>query len=139
MFIRKRLQELSNISPLHALKGYVKLTTCNLSCQNSFSFALSKNGNSRTWCTKMYLRIGSSESRGETSPKSDLKGAPKRCNAVGEFSSVISYLTCWDMSSRFRSGFLLGTPRKGGRGGGTVLLLPCKQCAFCLFGMRGDG
>jgi len=79
------------------------LTTCNLSCQNSFSFALSRKGNSRTWWTKRYRRIGSSESKGETSPKSDLKGAPNLCNAVGELSSVISNLTCWDMSSRFRS------------------------------------
>jgi hypothetical protein len=51
----------------------------------------------------MYLRIGRSESNGETSPKSDLNGAPNLCNAVGELSSVISNLTCWEMSSRFKS------------------------------------
>ena len=51
----------------------------------------------------MYLKIGRSESRGETSPKSDLKGAPNRCRAVGEFNSVISNLVCWAISSRFRS------------------------------------
>lgn len=28
-------------------------TTWSLSCQNSFSFALSRKGNSRIWCTKM--------------------------------------------------------------------------------------
>ena len=77
--------------------------TCNLSCQNSFSFALSKNGNSRTWCTKMYRKIGRSLSNGDTSPKSLLKGAPKRWRAVGELSSVISNFTCWEMSSRFKS------------------------------------
>ena len=70
------------------------LTTCNLSCQNSFSFALSRKGNSRTWCTKIYLKIGRSESRGLTSPNSDLNGAPNLCSAVGELSSVISNLTC---------------------------------------------
>jgi hypothetical protein len=83
--------------------GFWILTTCNLSCQNSFSFALSRNGNSRTWCTKMYRKIGRSESRGEISPKSDLNGAPNLCSAVGELSSMISYLTCWEMSSRFKS------------------------------------
>jgi hypothetical protein len=48
--------------------------------------------------------MGSSESRGETSPTSDLKGAPKRFRAVGELSSDTSYLTCSAMSSRLRSG-----------------------------------
>ena len=78
-------------------------TTCSLSCQNSFSFALSRNGNSRTWCTKIYRRIGSSESSGEISPRSDLKGAPKRRSAVGELSSEISHFTCSETSSRLRS------------------------------------
>lgn len=51
----------------------------------------------------MYLRIGRSESKGDTSPRSDLNGAPNLCNAVGEFNSVISNLTCWEINSRFRS------------------------------------
>ena len=51
----------------------------------------------------MYLRMGNSESSGETSPKSDLKGAPNRRSAVGELSSEISHLTCSEMSSRFKS------------------------------------
>lgn len=80
-----------------------KLTTCSLSCQNSFSFAWLRNGNFRTWCTNMYLRIGSSLSTGATSPRGDWKGAPKRCSAVGELSSVISNLTWLPISSRLRS------------------------------------
>lgn len=51
----------------------------------------------------MYRKIGSSESRGETSPNGDLKGAPNRRSAVGELSSLISHLVCWEMSSRFKS------------------------------------
>lgn len=51
----------------------------------------------------MYLRIGSSESTGATSPNSDLKGAPKRLRAVGELSSAISLLTCSAINSRFKS------------------------------------
>lgn len=51
----------------------------------------------------MYLRIGSSESKGDTSPRSDLNGAPNLCNAVGEFNSVISNFTCCEINSRFRS------------------------------------
>ncbi len=51
----------------------------------------------------MYLRMGNSESSGDTSPKSDLKGAPNRRSAVGELSSEISHLTCSEMSSRFKS------------------------------------
>lgn len=77
--------------------------TCSLSCQNSFSLALSRNGNSRTWWTKMNRRIGNSESYGVTSPRSDLKGAPNRRRAVGELSSLISQRTCSEMSSLFRS------------------------------------
>lgn len=77
--------------------------TCSLSCQNSFSLALSRNGNSRTWWTKMNRSIGNSESYGVTSPRSDLKGAPNRRRAVGELSSLISQRTCSEMSSLFRS------------------------------------
>lgn len=51
----------------------------------------------------MYRRMGSSESSGDTSPYSDLNGAPNRRRAVGELSSEISHLTCSDISSRFRS------------------------------------
>jgi hypothetical protein len=51
----------------------------------------------------MYRSIGSSESTGDTSPNSDLNGAPNRCRAVGELSSDISHLTCSDTSSRLRS------------------------------------
>ena len=47
--------------------------------------------------------MGSSESSGETSPCSDLKGAPKRRRAVGVLSSLISHLTCSETSSRLRS------------------------------------
>ncbi len=47
--------------------------------------------------------MGSSESNGETSPNSDLKGAPNRRSAVGELSSDISHLTCSATSSRLRS------------------------------------
>ena len=97
MFLGKRFQELQIIIVSILLQGFergVLRTTCSLSCQNSFSFALSKNGNSRTWCTKIYRRIGRSESRGDISPNSDLKGAPNLCSAVGEFSSVISNFTC---------------------------------------------
>ena len=84
---------------------------CSLSCQNSFSLALSRKGNSRTWWTNMYRSIGSSESRGDTSPKSDLNGAPNRRRAVGEFSSEISHLTCSETSSRFRSACFLISPK----------------------------
>lgn len=51
----------------------------------------------------MYLRRGSSESSGATSPASERNGAPKRCRAVGVLSSPISYLVCCEMSSRLRS------------------------------------
>jgi hypothetical protein len=51
----------------------------------------------------MYRRMGSSESSGDTSPNSDLKGAPNRRSAVVELSSLISHFTCSEMSSRFRS------------------------------------
>jgi hypothetical protein len=69
--------------------------------------ALSRKGKFRTWLTKIYRRRGSSESSGATSPASDRNGAPKRCRAVGVFSSEISYLVCCEMSSRFRSRDLL--------------------------------
>ena len=52
----------------------------------------------------MYRSMGSSDSCGDTSPRSDRNGAPNRWSAVGELSSLISHLTCWDISSRFRSG-----------------------------------
>jgi hypothetical protein len=55
----------------------------------------------------MYRNIGKSESKGETSPWSDLKGAPNRSSAVGEFNSVISNLTCWEISSRLRSAMVI--------------------------------
>lgn len=51
----------------------------------------------------MYRRTGSSESRGDTSPNSDLNGAPNLRRAVGELSSAISSLTCSARSSRLRS------------------------------------
>lgn len=51
----------------------------------------------------MYRKMGSSESSGDTSPYSDLKGAPNRRNAVGELSSAISHFTCSETSSRLRS------------------------------------
>lgn len=47
--------------------------------------------------------MGNSDSWGETSPRSDRKGAPNRWRAVGELSSLISQLTCSAMSSRLRS------------------------------------
>ena len=47
--------------------------------------------------------MGSSESAGATSPRSERKGAPNLCKAVGDASSEISKATCCDMSSRFRS------------------------------------
>lgn len=78
----------------------------------------------------MYLRIGRSESSGLTSPNSDLKGAPNLCSAVGELSSVISNLTCWDRSSRLRSACcqlpspFLGFTRR------TMLLLPCQSLSM---------
>ena len=106
VFARKRFEELDQESVSafpHAQGDLVEHTTWSLSCQNSFSFALSKNGKFRMWCTNMYRRRGSSESSGATSPASDLKGAPKRLRAVGVFSSDISYFVCCDMSSRLRS------------------------------------
>lgn len=51
----------------------------------------------------MNRSIGNSESTGATSPKSDLKGAPKRRRAVGWASSAISR-RIWVLSnSRLRS------------------------------------
>jgi len=54
----------------------------------------------------MNRSIGKSESIGDTSPRSDLNGAPKRRRAVGELNSEISYLTSCDMRSRLRSTLL---------------------------------
>ena len=71
-----------------------QLTTCSLSCQNSFSLALSRKGKFRTWLTNMKRNSGSSESSGATSPASERKGAPKRLRAVGEDSSEISNCVC---------------------------------------------
>lgn len=104
MFVGERLEELphQNVSGWGCMQ-LSKLTVCNLSCQNSFSRAWSKKGKLRTWCTKIYLSNGSSESSGSTSPASDLKGAPNLCNAVGEASSEISHSVCCVISSRFRS------------------------------------
>ena len=51
----------------------------------------------------MYRSKGKSESTGAISPNSDLKGAPNLWRAVVDASSDISYFTCCDKSSRFRS------------------------------------
>lgn len=115
-------------------------TTCSLSCQNSCSLAWSRKGKLRTWCTKMYLRIGSSESSGATSPRSDLNGAPKRCRAVGEANSEISHLTCWEMSSLLRSTVFSQKWSEGSDEIRTVLLLSRQNGAFGGYGsVRGAG
>lgn len=103
MFVGERLKELEqNVSGRSCTEARVP-TVCSLSCQNSFSRAWSKKGKLRTWCTKMYLSKGSSESSGSTSPASDLKGAPNLCNAVGDASSQISHSVCCAINSRFKS------------------------------------
>ena len=132
MFIGKGFQELMKSVSCSYPTSQRAPTSCSLSCQNSFSFALSRNGNSLTWCTKMYRRIGRSESKGLTSPRSDLKGAPNLCNAVGEFSSVISNLTCWEISSRLRSAARQFLLRRFLKTLFTVFLLPSKNGTICL-------
>ena len=72
--------------------------------------------------------MGRSESIGATSPKSDLNGAPKRWRAVGEDSSDISYLTCWEMSSRLRSAVGQLAERLGApEGKGSHSVLACRS------------
>lgn len=94
VLVRERFEKLVTGQLPYRRLEWLKLTVCSLSCQNSFSRALSRNGKLRTWLTKMKRRRGSSESSGATSPASDLKGAPNRCKAVGLESSDISHSVC---------------------------------------------
>ena len=91
------------VSPVSSRCGGMQRTTWSLSCQNSFSLALSRKGKFRTWLTNMKRSRGSSESSGATSPASEWKGAPKRLRAVGDESSEISYFVWREMSPRLRS------------------------------------